>query len=199
MTGWTPVAALDLVVRAAIVGWMAYVAIRDSRHGIIPNKVTGPVLIGVGLWQLAYGLLTIVAPDLRSEWFRIFGMLSAYAIIFGMWMLHFIGGGDAKFLMAMFALFPRMSFVAVMASVLLVITSALLVRELWGRPIRATLKSVWARIVTGEILPTERELQERGRRYAWTFAVPGIVYVVRYWDGIREYAPGLEYLRGLLS
>jgi hypothetical protein len=38
------------------------------------------------------------------------------------------------------------------------------------------------RILTGQILPTEQELQEKGRRYAWTFAVPAMVFTWIYWE-----------------
>lgn len=190
---------LDIAARVAIIVWMVAISILDTRDGIIPNRLTGPVMLGFGAFQIGYGLLTVFVPSLDAEYHRIFGLLVAFAIVFGLWMLHFIGGGDAKFLMAMFALFPTMRFVAVLAFILLILTVALLAQSLWGHSPAEIGRRAWARIVTGNVLPTREELDERGKRYAWTFAVPGIVYAMRYWEGLREYSPGFEFIRGLLA
>jgi hypothetical protein len=50
-----------------------------------------------------------------------------------------------------------------------------------GRAVTEVGRSVRNRVLTGELLPTEAELHERGRRYAWTFALPGLVYTWLYW------------------
>ncbi len=197
LLGLSVLDVLDLGVRALIIGWMIWISILDTRGGIIPNRLTGPVMLGFGGFQIAYGLLTIFVQSLDSEYYRIFGLLIAFAIIFGIWKLHFIGGGDAKFLMAIFALYPTMGFVAVLAFILLITTVMLLIVNMWGNSPVALGRQVWARIVTGNMLPTREELDERGKRYAWTFAVPGIVYTLLYWDGLREYSPGFEFIRGL--
>lgn len=191
--------ALDLAVRIALTAWMIWISYSDRRDGLIPNRLTAPVFIGVGLFQILYGLLTVLAPGLDAEWYRIFAIPVAFAVIFGLWMLHFIGGGDAKFLMALFALFPTMEFVAVLALVLLVITVPIFV---WDT-IRQRPASIWRamrdRLLTGQLLPTEEELQERGRRYAWTFAVPGAIYLWRYWEGLEQFVPGFMYLWGVVA
>lgn len=191
--------ALDIAVRVAVTLWLVAISIGDHRHGIIPNRLTGPVLIGGALWQLAYGALTLVSPTLVDEAWRVYGVLIALAAVFALWMLHFIGGGDAKFLMALFALFPTMDFVAVLALLLLIITLPLLVLELRREGLRAAGRGFRDRLVTGRFLPTEEDLQQRGRRYGWTFAVPAAVYVWAYWDGIDQFRPGLTYLKGWLG
>jgi Flp pilus assembly protein protease CpaA len=163
---------VKLLIPVAITAWMLAVAILDHRSGRIPNALTAPVIFGVGALRLAEGFRG------QTAWML---MLVAWAVVFGLWMLHFIGGGDAKFLMGEFALFPSMEFVALLALVLLVITLPLLILELRGRRLAELRSSVGDRVVLGRILPTEEDLQTRGRRYAWTFAIPGILYTWVYW------------------
>ena len=190
---------IDFGVRFAIIGWMIWISVLDMRSGIIPNRITGPIMLGFGGFQITYGLMTYLVPTLDGDGHRIFGLLIAFAVIFGLWMLHFIGGGDAKFLMAMFALFPTMGFVSILAFILLILTVVLLIVNMWGTSPAAIARQAWTRIITGQVLPTRQELDERGKRYAWTFAVPGIVYTLRYWEGLSEFAPGFEFIRGLFA
>jgi Flp pilus assembly protein protease CpaA len=122
----------------------------------------------------------------RGELARI-GLLVGLVLVFVLWMLHFIGGGDAKFLMAELTLFPYMDFVALLALVLLVVTLPLLLLELRGRRVGQVKDSLRDRLVLGQFLPTAEELQQRGRRYAWTFAIPGIIYTWFYWRELGEW------------
>lgn len=163
---------VKLILPIAITAWMVAVSVMDHRTGRIPNSWTAPVLFGVGFLRMV--------ELLRGDLARI-GLLVAWVLVFALWMLHFIGGGDAKFLMAELALFPFMDFVAVLALVLLVITVPLLLMELRGRRASQVQGSLKDRLVLGQILPTAEELHQRGRRYAWTFAVPGIIYTWFYW------------------
>jgi Flp pilus assembly protein protease CpaA len=162
----------QILVRAAATAWMLAVAAIDHRTGRIPNSYTAPVMLGVGALRLAEGFFG------QPERFL---LLAAWAGIFGLWTVHFIGGGDAKFLMGLYALFPSMEFTAVLAFLLLIITGVLFLRELRGRPLAALGRGLRDRVITGQVMPTEAELHERGRRYAWTFAIPAIVYTWRYW------------------
>lgn len=168
-------AALPVVVRVLVTLWVVAIAVMDHRTGRIPNALTGPVMLGVGAFRLVQAF--------QGDWAKL-GMLLAWVLIFGLWMLHFVGGGDAKFLMALYALFPSMEFTAVLALVLLFITLPLMLWELRRRPVGESVGSAWRRVATGQVLPTERELQERGRRYAWTFGIPALVYAWLYWGGV---------------
>jgi Flp pilus assembly protein protease CpaA len=196
---WGGLSMLDIAVRLVVTVWLIAISIGDHRNGIIPNRLTGPVLIVGAIWQIGYGALTLVSPVLADEAWRVYGVILAFAAVFALWMLHFIGGGDAKFLMALFALFPTMDFVAILALLLLVITLPLLLLELRREGLSATGRGFRDRLVTGRFLPSEEDLQSRGRRYAWTFAVPAAVYVWAYWDGIDQFRPGLTYLKGWLG
>lgn len=163
---------LGLIVKLVVTAWMLAVSIMDHRTGRIPNAVTAPVILGVGGLQLLRGF--------TGDWAR-FGLLVAWVLIFALWGLHFVGGGDAKFLMGLYALFPSMEFTTVLALVLLVLIVPLVLLELRRRSVGESLGAAWKRAATGQVLPTERDLTERGRRYAWTFALPGLVYAWMYW------------------
>lgn len=163
-----------LVAQIAITAWMVAISVMDHRTGRIPNVWTVPVILVAGLYRLLYD------GWIQGEYAR-FALIAAWAGIFALWMLHFIGGGDAKFLMAEFALFPYIEFAAVLAFILLVLTLPLLLWEMRGRSLTSTGRSLRNRVLTGQVLPTEQDLQERGRRYAWTFAIPGIVFTWVYW------------------
>ena len=148
----SPLQMLDLAVRIALTIWMFWISYSDRRDGLIPNKLTAPVFLGVGLFQIVYGILTVVSP-LPNEWYRIFAIPVAYAIIFGLWMLHFIGGGDAKFLMALFALFPTMQFVAVLALVLLIITVPIFIWDTVQQKPASLWRALRDRLLTGAVPP----------------------------------------------
>jgi Flp pilus assembly protein protease CpaA len=152
---------------------MVSVAVMDHRTGRIPNWLTAPVFLGVGLVRVYQG----ITQDLQ---FLL--MFVAWGLVFLLWMLHFMGGGDAKFLMGLYALFPTMEFTALLALILLITVVPLIIWEMKGRAVRDVRDSAYRRVVTGQVLPTETELQERGRRYAWTFGLPGIIYTWIYWE-----------------
>jgi len=175
-------AGLKLVLQIAITAWMVAISVMDHRIGFIRNTWTAPVFVGVGLYRL------VVNGIVQGQflWMGVL-LLTAWAVIFGLWGLHLLGGGDAKFLMAQFAIFPEMDFVMALAFILLIVTLPLLFLELWRqlrqRSVGDLLGTVWQRIIAFQFLPTEEDLRRRGRRYAWTYAVPGIIYTWFYWGG----------------
>lgn len=171
---------LELLAKVGLSIWMLRISYGDHMSGRIPNRLTAPIFLGVGLYRLVEGALHLNGKG----WLQVIGLLVAWAVLFAMWNLHFIGGGDAKFLMALFALFPSVEFLAVLAFGLLFIMIFVLAYEgLRNRTsLRGSLESWRARLLTGQILPTEAELQTRGRRYAWTFALPAMAYAWIYWN-----------------
>ena len=95
-----------VAVQIAATLWMLAVAVIDHRTARIPNWMVAPVMLGAGAYRLIEGILG------ERQWIL---MLLAWLLIFALWMLHFIGGGDAKFLMGLYALFPTIEFTAVLA------------------------------------------------------------------------------------
>lgn len=118
--------AIAWIAKIAITLWMIAVAVLDHRHGRIPNRLTGPVFLGVGAYRVGWEGLW------QGDYARLW-LLAAWAVVYGLWMLNFIGGGDGKFLMAQLALFPSMEYVAVLAIVLLILTVPLLLWTMRGR------------------------------------------------------------------
>lgn len=187
---------VDVALRVVITLWLVAISVRDARHGIILNRMTAPIFLGGGLLQIVYAAIVLrTTPLLPGEsvwWVRPIFVLLSFAVCFGLWMLHFIGGGDAKFLMALLALFPHSEFLVLMAVVLLVVTSALFLIDVARTGLGAKLRSFRSRVLTGALLPTEAELSEHGKPLAWTYALPAAIYVWPYWSGLAPYA---EHIR----
>jgi len=55
------------------------------------------------------------------------------------------------------------------------------VLRLRGRPWRDIPQAIGKRLKEGAFLPTQRELEEEGRPYAWTFCLPGVFYLWFLW------------------
>lgn len=191
---------VDVAVRVLITVWLVAVSVRDARQGIILNRMTAPVFLGVGLFQLGYSAIvlrtTTPLPGEAVWWWRPVFILASFAVCFALWMLHFIGGGDAKFLMALLALFPHSEFLVLMAAVLLVVTGGLFIIDVARAGLVAKLRAFHTRVVTGALLPTEAELSEHGKPLAWTYALPAAIYVWLYWSGL---APYYEHIRQFVA
>jgi Flp pilus assembly protein protease CpaA len=186
-----------LLLKLAITSWLVTVALWDLRTTRIPNQLTFPAMAAtgglrfcLGLWGLGllllrvanggdlacYGCLTANMQGIGNLLFT----LVAWAIIFGGWKLNIIGGGDAKLLMALFALFPTYNFTLIFGLVTLAALLPLLVLQYWGkRPLDALWKMVF-RLRTG-LFPTREELERKGKQYAWVFCLPGVIYLWLLW------------------
>ena len=155
---------LTILFKLAVTIWLAIVAVWDSRTGLIPNWLTLPV-------ALVGGALSLYAGPMEA---RVI-LLLCWAVLLIIWQLHIFGGGDAKFLMGLFALFPRVDFALVFCIVLFLVTLALVVAA-WRRQRPGDLgRGLAARLAERQFLPTSDELARRGRHYAWTFSLAGAV------------------------
>jgi len=105
----------------------------------------------------------------------------AWAFCFLLWSLHILGGGDAKTLMAILALFPSTDFVLFLAVAMLVLSLPLLWLKMRGRQLGDILSRLAGRVRSGSLLPTQHELETEGRPYAWTFCLPGVLYLWLLW------------------
>jgi Flp pilus assembly protein protease CpaA len=153
-------------VRLALTAWLIAVAVWDWRRAIIPNGLTLPLMLaagGVRLYQRQLHVLVI------------------WALLYLIWRVNIVGGGDAKLLMGLFALFPTFEFALLFSVLVLVISLPLLIARHWGkRP--ADLAAAFAeRIGQRRLLPTREELESKGQQYAWTFCLPGVVYLWWLW------------------
>ena len=185
------------LLRLALTAWLFAIAICDLRTGKVPNKLTLPIMLVFGLYRLVQSLgiwlWPIIGPgNAAPNWILAlephFVTLSspsfvwiAWLSVFILWNLHFMGGGDAKLLMGMLAVFARLDFVLVLALGILVVGVPLVFLTYRETKFGALLKGVFGRVLTGRILPTEKELAERGKPYAWLFCLPGVIYAWFLW------------------
>lgn len=156
----------DVLIKVLITAWLASIAVWDLRTGRMPNWLTVPVALLAGGARLYQG-----------QWH----ILLVWALVFLIWLLHIMGGGDAKLLMGLFALFPTGEFFLLFGTMVIGFLIAILVRKYWGERPRTLLRTMVERVKTGQALPTEDELERKGERYAWVFCVPGIVYLWFFW------------------
>lgn len=158
---------LDLLARALLTAWLVFLALSDIRTGRLPNWLTLPVMAGAGLYHIVNG----------GHWF----IVIIWVILFALWELNFMMAGDAKLLMALFALFPTREFMLVLAVGGLITLVPLLVLRYQGRPLATTLWTFALRFQNLDIVPTRAELVREGKRLAWVFCLPSIVYVWWFW------------------
>ena len=157
---------LALGIRLVLTCWFVAVAVWDWRRAIIPNWLTLPVMLAAGGVRLYQGQTLVLA---------------IWVLLYLVWRVNIMGGGDAKLLMSLFALFPTYEF-ALLFSVLVLaaLTPAMIVRH-WGKRPGDLVIGVVSRIRLGHLLPTQEELRTQGKQYAWVFCLPGVVYLWWLW------------------
>jgi Flp pilus assembly protein protease CpaA len=186
-----------LLLKLVITAWLGMTAFWDLRTAKIPNQLTFPAMAATGGFRLCHGLwglfllLTAHGGNPASSDYGLLGgnmpgienllfTLVAWAVIFGGWKLNVMGGGDAKVIMVLFALFPTHDFTLTFCFVALVALLPLLVLQHRGkRPLNA-LREMAFKLRTG-LLPTREELERKGKQYAWVFCLPGVIYLWLLW------------------
>jgi Flp pilus assembly protein protease CpaA len=108
-------------------------------------------------------------------------LVVAWGFCFALWELHVMGGGDAKTLMGLVALFPRTEFAVFIAAAVLVLSLPLLLLKLRRKGMGSIPKTLRGRLRRRAFFPTQQELEEQGQPYAWTFCLPGVIYLWFLW------------------
>ena len=156
----------EIVVKSALTAWMITVAVWDRRTSIIPNWLTLPVMLAAGGTRLYQGYLYVLA---------------IWVLLYLVWRANIVGGGDAKLLMGLFALFPTHEFILVFSILVLAVSMPMITARHWGKRPIDLAAAVADRIGRGRFLPTREELETKGQQYAWTFCLPGVVYLWWLW------------------
>ena len=113
----------------------------------------------------------------QGRWY----ILAVWVVLFLVWKVNIVGGGDAKLLMGLFTLFPTDKFALLFGGIALVVTiPAILIRH-WGKEPFHLVQDVVRRFSAGKVLPTKEELEQQGQRYAWSFCLAGLVYAWWVW------------------
>jgi len=149
--------------------WLVTVSVWDHLHRRVPNWIVLPVMAGA-LGYRIYGAFVGQADAL------LFAAVS-WVAVFLLWRAHIFGGGDSKFLMSLFALFPSLRFLVFFSVGYLLLSIPLLVAKYVRKKPRELLTSVRARTQSGQLLPDAEELAREGRPYCWTMAIPSLVYL----------------------
>ena len=177
--------------------WLSAVAYLDARTATIPNALTLPMMAVLGGARVAraagHALSSWIIPGGQAlgRWAMWAGdaqavgqlvlMVISWAFCFALWEGHVLGGGDAKTLMGILALFPSVDFVVFLAAAVLVLSVPLLWLKWRGKRLQDVVGSIGRRLSEGGLLPTEQQLAEEGRPYAWTFCLPGAIYLWFLW------------------
>jgi len=167
--GLAPDPVVGLAFKVLMTFWLVAVAVWDSLARRIPNWLVVPVaLLALG-WQ--------VYEAVRGKPEGLVFCLGAWVVLYTMWRVHVFGGGDAKFLMALFAIFPTGQFLLLFSLVVLAVSIPIIVvRHVLPRLSRAPRKAP-SRTPEQGLLPTAEALRTRGQNFSWTFALPGVIYL----------------------
>ncbi len=144
---------MDLWLRLILTLWLAVVSLVDLRTRRIPNALVLPPLAVALLWRLG-----------RGAW----AVLPLCAGLYLAWSAGLLGGaGDAKLLMALAVLFPRLEYALVLALVVLAVAlpwSLIRCRGRFGGLLR-------------RLRPSDEQLEREGIPFAWVFGLATLVYV----------------------
>lgn len=161
---------LVIVFKVVVTLWLVVVSIWDLRERRIPNWLVMPVMLAALGWQ-AYTSVTHKTTEIVF-------VLIAWVVVFLLWQVGVWGGGDAKLLMGLLAMFPNQSFLFLFCLCVLVVTLPLMLAKLAARLWRRFKHHNEAQDGEREsIWPSRDKLRDKGRAYAWAFALPGVIYV----------------------
>lgn len=144
------------MLRVAILTWLAIVAVTDLRTGAVNNLLTIPVIL----------LGTAIRVAQADPW-RWSIMLLAWILFILMWDHHVIGGGSAKFNMAMHSLFASPEFLLLQGGVAFGLFGIILLYLV----LKEGYRPGW---------PDAARLNTHGRRLEWVWAICGGLYVLAY-------------------
>ena len=170
-----PAILTPLVISA----YLAVASIVDLKTHKVPNWLTLPPMIALGAIRLTRFDLVFLAY---------------WAGIYLCWAAHVWGGGDAKLLMALFALWPTLDFLWIECLTTLVLGIPLLIAEYRRSSPGELALRAYSRLATGDILPGEEKLAA-GSPATWLLAMGGLVYSWLAWAQVE--VPSLfAYLMG---
>ncbi len=149
-----------------------WLAVSDLRTRHVPNILTYPIMAAA----------VVRAVWLGDPTFAIF-----WCVLWLLWAAHVFGGGDAKMLMGLFGLFPDMRMAWVVSLSVLVTGIPYLAykhrRSLSSlQALRTAVRSIGWHIVTLQVLPSQRQLDEEGVPFVLAFSLAGAIYLApRIW------------------
>ena len=155
----------EVSARIAFVGIAALfvqISVNDFKTRLVPNAITYPLML-IGL--------------VRAITFRDGIFLLYWAILFALWTVRFMGGGDAKLLMGLFGLYPDFQLVWFVAASIL-ITGLPYLAYKYRREWRTIPRAIFWRLITRQFLPSQAEFEKEAVPYAFSFCLAGAMYLL---------------------
>lgn len=164
LPGTLPMPA-EVSSRIAFVGIAALfvqISVNDFKTRLVPNAITYPLM--------AIGIVRAIA--------YLDGIFLLYwAVLFTLWTVRFMGGGDAKLLMGLFGLYPDFQLVWFVGLSILVTGLPYLAykyRSQW----RTIPRAIFWRLITRQFLPSQAEFEKEAVPYAFSFCLAGVAYLL---------------------
>ncbi len=151
--------------RIAFVGMSALfvqISVNDFKTRLVPNTITYPLML--------IGIVRAIA-------YRDGTFLLYWVVLFALWTVRFMGGGDAKLLMGLFGLYPDFQLVWFVAASILVTGLPYLAykyRHEW----RTIPRALFWRLLTRQFLPSQAEFEKEAVPYAFSFCLAAAVYML---------------------
>jgi Flp pilus assembly protein protease CpaA len=151
--------SLVLIGISALGVWISLVDFRIHR---VPNWITYPLMLA--------GIARAIA--LADATFLIY-----WAVLFSLWQVRFMGGGDAKLLMGFFGLYPDFQLAWFMA-VSILITGIPYLLFKYRREWRSIPRALFLRLITRQLLPSQTEFEQEAVPYAFSFCLGCAAYLL---------------------
>ncbi len=150
---WIPMVGMD----ALLFG----IAVKDLQEERIPNLLTYPLMF---------------AGVVRAYLLQDATFLLYWFALWLAWEAHFMGAGDTKLLMGLFALWPDMQLAYVVAASVLITGIPYLIYK-YRRQWRLAIRGLGWRLFTLKLLPSPAEFQNEAVPYAFSFCLAGGIYL----------------------
>lgn len=162
--------SLEFGFRVLVTLWLLAVSVWDFFTRRIPNWLVLPIALLAMGWRIYEAAVRGALEGLAFS-------LGAWAVLYTMWRAHVFGGGDAKFLMALFAMFPTAHFLLVFSLAVLAVSIPIVIVQYIKSRLRDLGDGRWYRRSRQDLLPTAEALRSKGQPFSWTFALPGVIYL----------------------
>lgn len=157
-----PVEVSSRIAFVGIAALFVQISVNDFKTRLVPNTITYPLML-IGL--------------VRAFAFRDGIFLLYWAVLFALWTVRFMGGGDAKLLMGLFGLYPDFQLVWFVAASILVTGLPYLAFK-YRREWRTIPSAIFWRLITRQFLPSQAEFEKEAVPYAFSFCLAGATYLL---------------------
>jgi Flp pilus assembly protein protease CpaA len=107
----------------------------------------------------------------------------SWLVIYILWQINLIGGGDGKLAMALIASFPRMDFIFLLLTTHIIFGLLFLFLRKGVKRSLLGIKHCAVMLLLLRELPSEKELEEEGVPSAWIICLAGGIYAWFLWEG----------------